>query len=149
MFRLAFILAPLAAGRLRSGARNAKRRAGLIALAAVAALIGAAFILVGVTVALARAIGVLPALAVMAGVALLIAVGLVVAMKIGDDRRREKASALSKIPTSAYSSVLARALSSPRSRGRRGGSALGLGLLGLGAVVLVLASLAGSGDDDG
>lgn len=141
MSRLAWLLMPLAVGRLRAGAQRVRRRAIYFAVAGFFALVAVVFALVAITTVLAAEFGVLLALIVMMVAAALIALIVMLALRIADRRARSSSSVLSNVPPRVYQSAMFSALSGARRV--RAGRMVGAGLL-----VLAVALLAARGDED-
>lgn len=133
----------VAEARLRNIGRRAALRGTLIAGCALAALLCIGFALAAATAALAAEMGIIAALAVMAGGALVLVLVLLMALNLEERRHRRYALRRADLDrqmfrAAALSMVPERTPSRP---------VVGLGLVALGAI-LVLTRRRGGSDDD-
>ena len=120
--------------RLRHLGRRAALRAGLIAGCALAALACLVFLLAALATALADRYGAITALVIMAGLALILVLVLLLALAIEARRHRRLAARRTAADRQFYQAA---ALSmAPRTRPSR--SAVGLGLVALGALLVLM-----------
>jgi UDP-N-acetylmuramyl pentapeptide phosphotransferase/UDP-N-acetylglucosamine-1-phosphate transferase len=129
-------LVSVAQARLRHAGQRLGLRAALIAGCVLAGAVFLGFTLAAITVVLAARLGTVAALAIMAGVALFVALGLMVALSIEAQRERRIAARRASLDrellrTAAISAAVPRASRLP---GRAG---LGLGLVALGALLVL------------
>jgi hypothetical protein len=134
--RLLSSLAGVAEARLRNTARRVRLRAALITGAALAGLLAFGFALAALTVALAHSVGVVPALWIMAGVAALALLGLLIALWSEARRHRAVAAERERLDRKLYRAAALSAL--PEARHRPSRTAIGLGLVALGSLLVLL-----------
>jgi hypothetical protein len=136
-------LLSVAQARVRHAGQRLGARLGLLAGVLLAAAIFLGFALAAATVALTESVGLLEALVIMAGLALVVVLALVGILAIDARRERRIAARRSSLDRQLLRSAAISA-AVPRASRLPGRTGVGLGLVALGALLV----LARRGDDD-
>jgi hypothetical protein len=134
--RLLSSLAGIAEARARSTVRRLGLRAMLVAGCVAAGLLASGFGLAAATVALAGRVGVLPALGIMAAAAIVVLLALLAALAIEARRHRRIAAERARLDRQLYRAAALAA--APRVAPRLSRTAIGLGLVGIGALLVLM-----------
>jgi hypothetical protein len=126
----------VAEARLRHAGQRLGVMAGLVAACALALVMFLCFALAAATVALVDAVGLLPALLIMAGVALLLL--LVLLAVLAAERRRERRIAARRATLDRDLLRAAAFSAAPRAMRLPGRTGVGLGLVALGALLVLM-----------
>jgi hypothetical protein len=134
MPRVLATVSRIAQVRLHQISRRTARRAELMLGAAVAGIIVLVYLLIAVTVALARQTGTLGALAIVGGIALLVMLGFLLALRLEAGRHRQMAARRAELDAQLYRAA-ALSLVPDRLPSR---PVMGFGLVALGAALVLL-----------